>query len=212
MSVRLPLALFLVAFAAQIALAFGLSSPPPQRPRTGADVIGLVSPAARRVVGDIIWIRLLQDIPSDNERGPAAMRDEAARYDLLVEYLPGMVPAYLYGAEVLDRWGGHDEAIRLLERGVAATGDVWLAIRLGANTFMIRDKNYPAAIKVLERASQIEGHPFFVERMLAKCHENLGDTPAARAILSDLLARTAPDSIDRQLTERDLARLDTDPQ
>jgi len=206
-SLRPPLALFLAAFIGNVVLASVLAPPPPPSPRTGADVIGMVSPATRRVVGDIIWIRLLQDIPSDNERGPSAMRDEAAHYDLLVEYLPGMVPAYLYGAEVLDRWGGHAEAIRLLERGVAATGDVWLAIRLGANTFMIKDKNYPAAIKYLEQASRIEGHPLFVERMLAKCHENIGDSPAARAILTRLLGRTEPESIDRQLTERDLARL-----
>lgn len=210
MSLRLPIAIFLAAFVGNLVLASALAPPSPPAPRTGAEVIGLVSPAARRVVGDIIWIRLLQDIPSDNERGPAAMRDEAARYDLLVEYLPGLVSAYLYGAEVLDRWGGHSEAIRLLERGVAATGDLWLAIRLGANTFMIKDKNYPAAIQYLERAARIEGHPLFVERMLAKCHENLGDTPAARAILTDLLGRTEPESIDRQLTERDLARLDQD--
>lgn len=206
---RRPLAFLTLAVAVVLLAGWCLRTAPVRYapPRTSAEAVDRAFPLLRALIGEMLWIQLVQDIPSDNDYGATVLVSEAARFDLLVEHLPNMVEAYGFGAEVLNRWGGRSEAIRLLERGVDSTGDMWLHVQLNAERLAQRDRDYSAAIASLRRTLQLPGHPLFIERLMARCYLESGDTETARRLLTNLLTRCPEESVDRDLTRRALERL-----
>ncbi len=204
--------------AAWLAAAFLLNviaarSAAPSRPEgagpamTGAQVVDRFSPLLRRAVGHALWIRLVQDVPSENETGEEARRMAAARFELLSEYLPDFVTGYQYGAEVLERWGGHGDAERLLERGIERTGDPRLRLRLAVHAYIFRDRNYAAAVRHLEALAARPEQPAFVRRLLAQCLEKTGRVEEARAWLRRVVESEPAGGLEAEMAKRDLERL-----
>lgn len=169
------------------------------------------------LVADVYYMRALQYIGDKIiASGDAALdigdlRSLKARllYPLLdaaTDVDPKFRAAYSYGAVVLPAINS-DDAIKLLEKGIAADPSNWqLYQHLGYIHW--RAKDYEKAAAIYSAGSAIPGSSAFMKMMAGLMNTEGGSRSTARAIFTEMIATTDDPSI-RNSAERRLLELDT---
>ena len=118
---------------------------------------------------------------------------------------PQFIPAYQYGAVILPEINP-DEAIKLLNKGIAANPSSWqLHQHLGYIYWQRND--YARAAEVYEAGAKLPGAPAWVAAMAARMKAEGGSPNAAREMYQHLYESSADPSV-KQMVEHQLARLD----
>jgi tetratricopeptide (TPR) repeat protein len=119
---------------------------------------------------------------------------------------PQFLDAYYYGAVILPDLDAN-EAIALLERGIAANPDKWkLYQHLGYIYWQRHD--YPKAAEAYAAGGQLAGAPSWMLAMGARMKAEGGAQAAAREMYAHLY-ETADDIYLKQMVEKQLMRLDS---
>lgn len=159
------------------------------------------------LAADVYWIRAVQHF------GSTRRSSAPKRYELLYPLLdiattldPSFNIAYRFGSIFLaeDPPGGPgtpDLAIKLLEKGVAASPTRWQYLQdIGFVHYWWRH-DYPAAAEWFSKASAVEGAPWWLASLSASTLAQGGDRQASRA-----LWQTLRDSADEEWLRNDAVR------
>lgn len=108
-------------------------------------------------------------------------------FDVTTELDPGFVTPYLFGALVLaDDTQQLDEAIALLERGMANHPDDWeLPFEAGFLTFVHR-RDHARAAEYFRRALALPGAPMYVRKFAAYTYSKAGSREASLALWREI--------------------------
>jgi len=191
-------------------------------PRAASDVLYLRAGSAvprlalgfDAILADVYWIRAIQYY-GDTRKST----DPDRRYPLLYPMLdltttldPKFTVAYRFGAIFLaepfpDGPGRTDQAIALLERGLAADPKKWqYAQDVGfVHYWWLQD--YKTAAGWFDRASRIEGAPWWLRSMAATTLAQGGDRNSSRRLWQQLY-ETSDDEWVKKNSRRTLAQLD----
>ncbi len=162
---------------------------------------------------DVYWMRAIQHYGRDR-RAPAS----AARFELLQPLLdltttldPHFNIAYRFGAIFLsldppDGPGRTDQAIALLEKGLAANPSRWQYAHDIGFIYYWYSGDYRQAASWFERASTMPGAPPWTAPLAAVTLAQGGDRQSARRLLSEL--RSASEPYIQRTAARSLAQLD----
>jgi len=165
------------------------------------------------LVADVYWIRTIQHYGRDYKN-----RDRTGRFELLEPLLditttldPHFLIAYRFGAIFLslsppDGPARPDQAIALLEKGLAANPTRWQLAHDLAFTHYLYTGDYQAATGWFRKAMAMPGAPGWIGPLAATTAASGGDRAGARKMLAELLAAEEP--YIRRAAERTLAQLD----
>ena len=165
------------------------------------------------LAADVYWMRAIQHYGRDRR---SSRRDD--KFELLQPLLdlttsldPHFNIAYRFGAIFLsmdppDGPGKTDQAIRLLEKGLAANPHRWQYAHDIAFVHYWHTGDYAEAARWFDRAASMSGAPDWIRPLAGITLAQGGDRTGARQILSELV--TASESYIRSAAERALAQLD----
>ena len=146
------------------------------------------------LLADVYWIRAIQHYGS-TKRADAGEKSYALLYpllDLTTTLDPRFNIAYRFGAIFLteaypDGPGQPEQAIALLEKGVAAMPNRWqYVLDIGFVHYWWR-QDYGAAAEWFERASQVEGAPQWLGPLAATTFAQGGQRAGSRLLWQQLL-------------------------
>ena len=178
------------------------------------------------LVADVYWIRAIQHFGRDAHRlnlrsnwgTPAGTFDRQRDFVLLQPLLdltttldPRFNIAYRFGAVFLAAKppfgpGRADQALALLEKGLARNPSRWqYAFDMGFIHFWA-ERDADAAARAFERAAAIPGAPNWLRPLIATTRMQTGDRAAARTIL--LQMRESEAEYIRRVADRGLAQLE----
>jgi tetratricopeptide (TPR) repeat protein len=178
-------------------------------------------PAARRafltfdaLAADVYWMRTIQHYGRDRKSQRTSGRFELLQplIDLTTTLDPHFNLAYRFGAIFLameppDGPGRPDEAIALLEKGLAANPSRWQYAHDIGFVHYWHTGDYRQAALWFEKAAAMPGAPSWIRPLAALTLSKGGDRAGARALLNEL--RTSNEAYIRQAAERFLAQLQT---
>jgi hypothetical protein len=174
------------------------------------DVARVASLGFRPLVADIYWMQAVQVV--------GAELVNPARHAPLIGKLVDVVTT-------VDPWVGHPYrfaahwlttdleqvrfANRLLERAVTYHPDDWRNwFYLGFNHFFYLE-DHPAAAEALERASELEGSPTYLKRLVARLKADTAGLETAAVLLSELV-RESEDPMAKAQYEAALLEIETE--
>jgi tetratricopeptide (TPR) repeat protein len=164
------------------------------------------------LAADVYWVRTIQHYGRDYKN-----RARAGRFELLEPLLdltttldPHFLIAYRFGAIFLalappDGPGRPDQAIALLEKGVAANPQAWQLAHDIAFTHYLYTGDYQAAADWFRKAAAMPGAPEWIGPLAAATVARGGDRQGARQMLREL--GNAQEEYVRSAAERTLAQL-----
>jgi tetratricopeptide (TPR) repeat protein len=164
------------------------------------------------VASDIYWIRTIQHYGRD--RVSARTADRFALLQPLLDLTTTLDPRfnipYRFGAIFLSMSapngpGRPDEAIALLEKGLASNPTRWQYAHDIGFVHYWYTKDYEEAARWFEKAAEMPGAPDWLRPLAATSVAAGGDRRGARRLLGELL--TADEKYIRQAAERGLAQL-----
>ena len=122
---------------------------------------------------------------------------------------PRFLQPYIFGALVLaQELKRTDEGLALLEKGMSANPDSWLlAFETGFIHYVCRH-DYEAAARYFVRASQLPGHPEYVDRFAAVASQKSGN--AGMAILLWKHVLVTGNTYMQEVARRELGRLEAE--
>ena len=172
------------------------------RPPVADDVLYLRGGASVRrlalgfdaIVADIYWIRAIQHFGSTRRAAAGGDRSYGLLYPLLditTTLDPRFSIAYRFGAMFLSEPypsgpGRTDQAIALLERGLAADPKKWQYAEDAGFVHYWWRQDYKAAAEWFDRASRIEGAPWWLRSMAATTLAEGGDRQSSRQLWQQL--------------------------
>jgi len=134
----------------------------------------------KEVASDILFLQTIQYFGDWNLKREEKLKKVFPLFQAMSFISPHFVPAYSFGALVLQELGHVNEAIDLLNRGVAKNPrafELWLYRDFTIRLF--RTKEYKKAIEGIKTALKIEGYPPILERILAYAYEKDGQIEKA---------------------------------
>ena len=179
-------------------------------------VMYLQSPGvARRVAlsfdmlaADLYWLRALQHFGATRLRtsGQRTFENLYPFLDLATSLDPRFVVAYRFGAIFLSEAppggpGRPDLAVRLLEKGVAATPDRWQYYQDIGFVHYWWTREYAKAAAAFSKGAAIEGSPWWMQSLTAVTLSEGGDRQTSR-----LLWRSLSQSAENEWLRRDAQR------
>ena len=185
-------------------------------------VLYLQTPAvARRVAlsfdmlaADLYWMRALQHFGATRLRtaGPRTFENLYPFLDLATSLDPRFVVAYRFGAIFLSEAppggpGRPDLAVRLLEKGVAATPDHWQYFQDIGFVHYWWTGDYTKAADAFSKGAAVPGAPWWMQSLAAVTLAEGGDRQTSR-LLWRALSQTADNDWLRRDAQRRLVQLD----
>lgn len=218
---RLP---WLLGACALLTAAMGLQavSLGQRPPRELPAVLYLQSPeVARRIAlsfdmlaSDLYWMRALQHFGATRLRtsGPRTFENLYPFLDLATSLDPRFVVAYRFGAIFLSEAppggpGRPDLAVRLLEKGVAATPDRWQYFQDIGFVHYWWTGEYAKAADAFSKGAAIAGAPWWMQSLAAVTLTQGGDRQTSR-LLWRALSQSAENDWLRRDAQRRLTQLD----
>lgn len=218
----------IVCLAGAIALSRGLETYRTESSRRDSDEqLYLSGRSAKRMAlafnglaADWYWMRSLQYlgrkvVAYEDERNvqfelvdlsALDLRMLAPLLDVTTTLDPQFIPAYQYGAVILPEVNP-EQAISLLEKGIAANPNSWrLHQHLGYIYWQRGD--YAHASAVYEAGSKLPGVPSWMAAMAARMKAEGGSRAAAREMYEHLRESSGDPSV-QHMVEHQLARLDS---
>jgi len=178
-----------------------------ESPRGAALAGGAVIFGFKEVASDFLFLQSIQ-IFGDWELG---RKEKFKRVYPVLQTItlisPHFVPAYSFGALVLEELGYVDEAVDLLNKGIAFNPrafELWLYRDFSIRLF--RTREYKKAIEGIKTALRIEGHPPVLERILAYAYEKDGQIEEAIRQWERIYTSTKDPAI-KKICERHLKKL-----
>ena len=215
------IAMALAAFAVAIALQMGRDRAYSRDQLQNRAFLYVQSPAALRrialsfdsLAADVYWIRALQHYGGDR-----LSADGRQRYQLLYPLLdlttsldPYFTIAYRFGAIFLSEGypggpGRPDQAIALLQKGIAAQPTAWEYYHDIAFVHYWQYRDTKAAAEWFRKAAVQPGAPEWLEPVAASMLIQGGDRASARFILQQILK--SPQAWVQRMARRSLVQLD----
>jgi len=166
------------------------------------------------LAADVYWLRTIQHYGRDRKSARTTNRFELLQplVDLTTTLDPRFNLAYRFGAIFLSmeppNGPGHpDQAIALLEKGLAANPRRWqYAHDIGFIHYWYTG-NFALAAEWFERAAAMPGAPEWIKPLAGLTLAQGGDRAGARKLLTELLSSN--ESYIRNAAERSLAQLQT---
>jgi len=166
------------------------------------------------LAADVYWLRTIQHYGRDRKSVRTTGRFELLQplVDLTTTLDPRFNLAYRFGAIFLSMEppngpGRPDQAIALLEKGLAANPRRWqYAYDIGFIHYW-HTGNFALAAEWFERAGAMPGAPEWIEPLAGLTLAQGGDRTGARKLLTELLSSN--EGYIRQAAERSLAQLQT---
>ncbi len=167
------------------------------------------------ILADVYWIRAIQHFGGARRAADDADRSYRLLYPLLeltTSLDPHFTVAYRFGAIFLSEPfpggpGRADQAIALLERGLAADPKKWQYAHDAAFVHYWWRRDYKAAAEWFDRGSRIEGAPWWLRSMAATTLAQGGDRQSSRRLWQQL-HETADNDWLKSSADRSLAQLD----
>ena len=181
---------------------------------TSGEAASRVALSLRPVAADIYWIRAIQHYGATRlSKEPG--KQYSALYpllDLATSLDPHFMVAYRFGAIFLaepypDGPGRVDQAIALLNKGLAADPQRWQYAQDAGFVYYWWLQDYKTASEWFERASRIEGAPWWLRSMAATTRVQGGDRKSSRMLWRQLFD-TSDDEWVRTNAQLKLAQLD----
>jgi len=143
------------------------------------------------IVADYYWLQAVQAIGGDAEVTAALGRHLGKLIDVVTTLDPWVDHPYRFAAVWLTESEENVRtANRLLERGIAHHPDEWRnRFYLGFNLFYYLTQ-YEAAAEQLHLASQLDGSPPYLPRLVARLRSETADIDVAEAFLLELVRTT----------------------
>jgi tetratricopeptide (TPR) repeat protein len=164
------------------------------------------------VAADVYWIRTIQHYGRDRRSKRTTDRFELLQplVDLTTTLDPHFNIAYRFGAIFLSRGppngpGRTDQAIALLEKGLAHNPTRWQYAYDVAFIHYFYDGDYKAAANWFERAADTPGAPAWIRPLIPITLAQGGDRQGARQMLAELL--NSDQAYIRQAGERGLMQI-----
>ena len=157
---------------------------------------------------DVAWLRGIQYY------GEHRLTDQ--KYELIGHVMsivtdldPRFLQPYIFGALVLaQELKRTDEGLALLEKGMRANPESWLlAFEAGFIHYVCRH-DYEEASRYFVRASQLPGHPDYVDRFAAFASQKSGNTGMAILLWKRVLA--TENKFMQEVARRELSRLEVE--
>jgi tetratricopeptide (TPR) repeat protein len=126
--------------------------------------------------------------------------------DLTTTLDPQFIPAYEYAAVILPEVNPN-QAVALLERGIAANPSSWRLYQHLGYIYWQR-KDYARAAEVYEAGAQMSGAPVWMPAMAARMKAEGGSRAASREMYQHL-RESSSDSAVQQIVDHQLLRLDS---
>jgi tetratricopeptide (TPR) repeat protein len=165
------------------------------------------------LAADVYWIRSIQSYGRDlkDRSRPDRFALVQPLLDLTTTLDPYFLIAYRFGAVFLALDPPHgpgrpDQAIQLLQKGLAADPSRWQLAHDIAFVHYFHTRNYAAAADWFERAAAMPHAPGWLGTLAAMTKAEGGNRQGARQILTDLLE--SPDAYIRSASQRMLEQLD----
>jgi tetratricopeptide (TPR) repeat protein len=226
MTPRSQAAAWLVAVAALLALSTAVQMQRDRLYGEGAQdseaVLYVESPDVMRraaldyeaVLADVYWIRALQHYGYYrlHQEAPQRYRQLYPLLDLTTALDPHFMVAYRYGALFLAEpdpggAGRPDLAVKLLERGVAATPEKWQYYHDIGFLYYWHLNDPTSAAEWFTRGGDVAGSPWWLRTYAAVMLTKGGNRPASRAMWNNLLQTSDNDWVRSSATLR-LMQLD----
>ncbi|MCC7009334.1 MAG: hypothetical protein IT184_10990 [Acidobacteria bacterium] len=165
------------------------------------------------IAADLYWIRTIQHYGRDRKSARTTDRFQFLQplLDLTTRLDPHFNIAYRFGAIFLSMAppngpGRPDQAVQLLEKGMAANPQRWqYAHDVGFIHYWYR-RDYESAGRWFRKAAALPGAPDWLEPLAALTLAQGGDRAGARRLFHEL--RTSEERYIRSAAERSLAQLD----
>ena len=149
------------------------------------------------ILADVYWIRAIQHFGGTrrSEGGDKSYKQLYPLLDLATTLDPRFVIAYRFGSIFLSEPfpagpGRTDQAISLLERGLAAEPTRWQYAQDAGFVHYWWRQDYKAAAEWFDRASRIEGGPWWLRSMAASTLAEGGDRQSSRQLWQQLYDTT----------------------
>ena len=181
------------------------------KPGSLADHLAL---SFRPLVADLYWIRAIQHY-GDTRLSTSPTKQYSLLYpllDLATSFDSRFTIAYRFGAIFLaepfpDGPGRADQAIALLDKGLAAEPDKWQYAQDAGFVYYWWEQDYKKAAMWFDRASRIPGAPWWLRSMAATTLSQGGDRRSSRQLWMQLY-ETSDDDWVRTNARLKLAQLD----
>jgi len=191
-----------------------LADTSPQLYVTSGAAAARIALSFRPLAADVYWIRAIQHY-GDTRLSKNPDKQYAALYpllDLTTSLDPHFTIAYRFGAIFLaepypDGPGRADQAIALLEKGLAADPARWQYAQDAGFVFYWWLRDYKQAAAWFDRASRIEGAPWWMRSLAATTQAQGGDRQSSRRLWLQLY-ETSDDDWVRGNARVKLAQLD----
>ncbi len=164
------------------------------------------------LAADVYWIRTIQHYGRDRKSSRATGRFELLQplLDLTTSLDPRFSTAYRFGAIFLamappEGPGRTDQAIALLEKGLAATPDSWQYAHDIGFVHYWHTGDFSAAADWFDRAARMPRAPGWIGPLAVTTRVQGGNRTGARQTLQELLE--SPEAYIRQFAERALLQL-----
>jgi tetratricopeptide (TPR) repeat protein len=166
------------------------------------------------LAADVYWLRTIQHYGRDRKSGRTTNRFELLQplVDLTTTLDPRFNLAYRFGAIFLSMEppngpGRPDQAIALLEKGLAANPRRWQYAHDIGFIHYWHTGNFALAAAWFERSAAMPGAPEWIKPLAGLTLAQGGDREGARKLLTELLSSN--ESYIRNAAERSLAQLQT---
>ena len=165
------------------------------------------------LASDVYWIRSIQSYGRDlkNRNRPDRFGQVAPLLDLTTTLDPHFLIAYQFGAVFLafdppNGPGRADQAIKLLEKGLAANPNSWQLAHDIAFVHYFHTHDYMAAADWFDRAAALPRAPEWIAPLAAMTKAQGGNRKGARQMLAEL--SNSPEGYIRKMALRSLEQLD----
>jgi tetratricopeptide (TPR) repeat protein len=178
----------------------------------------------RSLASDLYWIRAIQYYGSRSRQAkaaslplappPALSADRPVSFDLLYPLLdivttldPRFNIAYRFGAIFLSEEGRTDDAVALLQKGLATSPDRWEYWEDIGFVYYWSKHDFTRAAEAFRRGADIPGSPWWLRSMAATTLVKGGDRTTSRLLWGQLL-QTANSEYARNAARTKLKQLD----
>lgn len=161
----------------------------------------------KEVVSDLLFLQIIQYFGDWELKPEEKFKNIYPRLRAISLISPNFVPAYSFGALVLEELGYINEAINLLNKGIADNPrafELWLYRDF--TIYLFRTREYKKAIEGIKTALKIKGHPPVLERILAYAYEKDGQIEKAIRQWQKVYLSTKDPKI-KQICTRHIERL-----
>lgn len=163
----------------------------------GGEAVSRAALGFDAIVADVYWIRAIQHFGGTRRAagGDKTYKQLYPLLDLATTLDPHFSIAYRFGAIFLSEPypagpGRTDQAIALLERGLAADPTRWQYAQDAGFVHYWWRQDYKAAAEWFDRASRIEGAPWWLRSMAASTLAEGGDRRSSRQLWQQLYDTT----------------------